>query len=134
MSGSVSTSERAVGIDLGSTYCRVAVAPQQLDHSLTARGADYSLLREPTPSFIAEDSSGVIVVGRKADDNWAGLGTAKLLGFGSARVALRATSISCDEMLARFLRHEKELAKSHLQEQVDTAAIAVPVWFSAEEK
>jgi molecular chaperone DnaK (HSP70) len=136
MTETINVNGRGIGIDLGSTWCRVAVVKKEGE--LPSSNTDVSIILADgshIPARIAETADGQIVVGRAAErrGNWADLGTAKLLGFGGAGHVLRTRTLSSGEVLGHVLRQVKQRADEHLQRSVEAATVAVPAWFSPEE-
>ncbi len=132
---------RIVGIDLGTTYSAIAI-PEERDEEgfFTVRTCPgVSIIQDRfknriTPSVVAEDSRGEIVVGRTAKGR---------AGFSPPPIAFakrkmgedytwkldRQGSLTPVQVSAHILRYLKEMAEERLGEPVDEAVITVPAYF-----
>lgn len=133
---------RCIGIDLGTTYCAVAIPGERQGKGFVTPSecpgytviAD-SLGRRTTPSVVAEDAQGRILVGHRAK-NLAGsdpepimfakryMGESMTFRLGARR------DVSPREVSAHILRYLAEMASEQLGEPVTDAVITVPAYFS----
>ena len=133
---------RIVGIDLGTTYSAVAIPEERTGEGFAAvpgcPGCSVildKLKRRITPSVVAEDSRGQIVVGYAAK-NRAGLSPEPIMfakrAMGEDRTfqLARQGALRPEEVAAHVLRYLKVVAEERLGEPVDEAVITVPAYFS----
>jgi molecular chaperone DnaK (HSP70) len=137
---------RIVGIDLGTTYSAVAIPEERAgDGFLTIKECPgYSIIldrfkRRITPSVVAEDKQGNIIVGYPAKGR-AGL-SPELIMFAKRAMGEDQTfqlakqgALKPEEVSAHILRYLKQMAEERLGEPVDEAVITVPAYFSLRAK
>lgn len=133
---------RIIGIDLGTTYSAVAIPEERSGDGFLVipECPGYSVIldalgRPITPSVVAEDENGEIVVGYAAKAR-AGLSPEPIMfakrWMGedkSFQLAKQGTLLPVD-VSAHILRYLKKMAEERLGESVDEAVITVPAYFS----
>lgn len=137
---------RIVGIDLGTTYSAVAIPEERGGEGLLAvRGCPGCsvvmdrLKRRITPSVVAEDDRGNIVVGHTAKGR-AGLSpepimfAKRYMGEDKTYALGKQGELRPHEVSGHILRALKEIAEARLGEEVDEAVITVPAYFSLKAK
>ncbi len=137
---------RRIGIDLGTTYTATAIAEQRQGPGfLTVPDCPgYSVIldrlkRRTTPSVVAENEKGEIVVGHGAKGR-AGLSPAPIMfskrymGEEKLYPLNQQSARRPEEAAADILRHIKQLAETQLGETVDEAVITVPAIFKLSAK
>jgi len=137
---------KIVGIDLGTCYSAIVV-PEECrgdgflnlpDHPGFAVVLD-RFRRRITPSVVAEDDSGKIIVGYAAKAR-AGMAPEPIM-FAKRSMGedvhfklKKQGELSAMEVSAHVLRHLKAIAEERLGEPVDEAVITVPAYFSLKAK
>lgn len=121
--------ELAIGIDLGTTNSLVAVLeggkPRVLENALGER---------LTPSVVAVDGSGTLLVGASAkerishDPNSGVAFFKRAMGEGT-RFPVGTSQLTAVELSGLILRHLKEAAEAQLGTPVHSAVISVPAYF-----
>ena len=137
---------RIVAIDLGMTYSAVAIPEERTGEGFVVvpgcPGCSVILdtLKRPiTPSVVAEDSRGQIVVGYAAKRR-VGLSPRPIMfakrAMGDDRTfqLARRGALRPEEVAACVLRYLKRVAEERLGEPVDEAVITVPAYFSLRAK
>jgi actin-like ATPase involved in cell morphogenesis len=137
---------RIVGIDLGTTYSVVTIPEERSgDGFLVLRGCPgYSVILDRsksriTPSVVAEDSTGNIVVGHTAKGR-AGFSpepimfAKRFMGEDTTFQLAKQGTLRPEEVAAHVLRYLKGMAEQRLGELVDEAVITVPAYFSLRAK
>jgi actin-like ATPase involved in cell morphogenesis len=135
-----------IGIDLGTTYSAVAIPEQRSGEGFFSlrEFPGYSVIldsrkRRITPSVVAEDDSGKIVVGLEAKGR-AGMSPEPIMfakrwmGEDKTFVLAKQGTLRPAEVSTHVLRYLKQLAESRLGVPVDEAVITVPAYFSARAK
>ena len=133
---------RIVGIDLGTTYSAVAIPEERSgDGFLVVPGCPGCSVildrfkRRITPSVVAEDDTGKVVVGYVAKGR-AGLSPEPIMfakrwmGEDKSFPLARQGALRPEDASYYILRYLKELAEERLGESVEEAVIAVPAYFS----
>ncbi len=137
---------RIIGIDLGTTYCCVAIPEiRGEDGFYSARECPGCAIlqdkfkRMTTPSVVAENSQGQIVVGYSAKA-MAGFSPEPIM-FAKRSMGEDVTftldkqgTLAPEEVSAHILRHLKQMAEERLGEPVTEAVITVPAYFSLKAK
>ena len=137
---------RTVAIDLGTTYCAVAISEERTEPGFMSLpgcpGCSLildELKRRVTPSVVAENERGEIVVGYRAKGR-AGQSPVPIM---FAKRAMgedidfpldKQGTLGPEEVSTHILRHIKQVAEARLQETVDEAVITVPAYFSLRAK
>jgi actin-like ATPase involved in cell morphogenesis len=137
---------RIVGIDLGTTYSAVAIPEERSGEGfMVVRGCPgYSVILDKyknriTPSVVAEDSRGEVIVGMIAK-NRAGqfpepVMFAKRSMGEDVRFKLdKQGELTPVQVSAHILRYLKKVAEDRLGEPVDEAVITVPAYFALRAK
>jgi len=138
---------RIVGIDLGTTYSAVAIPEERpgVDGFLVARGCPGCSVvlddrkRHITPSVVAEDERGQIVVGHPAKGR-AGftpppiMFAKRSMGEDTTFPLAKQGVLRAEDVSAHVLRYLKKMAEARLGEPVDEAVITVPAYFSMKAK
>lgn len=137
---------RIVGIDLGTTYSAVAIPEERAEVGfLVTRGCPGcsiivdKLKRRITPSVVAEDERGNIIVGHSAK-NRAGLSpepimfAKRYMGEDKTFPLGKQGALRPEEVSAHVLRYLKSVAEERLRESVEEAVITVPAYFSLRAK
>lgn len=132
---------RIVGIDLGTTYSAVAIPEERSGEGffVAPECPGYSIVLDPfrrriTPSVVAEDNAGKLVVGHTAKGR-AGLAPEPIMfakrWMGEDKIfpLARQGSLRPEDVSAHILRYLKEMAERRLGEPVDEAVITVPAYF-----
>jgi molecular chaperone DnaK (HSP70) len=135
-----------IGIDLGTTYSAVAIPEQRAGEGFfTLREfPGYSVIldsrkRRITPSVVAEDDAGNIVVGHAAKAR-AGLSPEPIMfakrwmGEDKTFTLAKQGVLRPADVGAHVLRYLKQMAESRLCQPVEEAVITVPAYFSAKAK
>ena len=132
---------RIIGIDLGTTYSAVTIPEERAaDGFFTVRSCPgYSVVLDPfkiriTPSVVAEDDAGNLIVGRRAK-NRAGMFPEPVM-FAKRSMGENVTfklnkrgEMTPTEISAEILKYLKKIAEDRLKEPVDEAVITVPAYF-----
>jgi actin-like ATPase involved in cell morphogenesis len=137
---------RIVGIDLGTTYSAVAIPEERTGEGfMVVRDCPgYSIILDRwknriTPSVVAENERGEIVVGHAAK-NRAGFSPEPIMfakrdmGQDKTFQLKRQGVLQPEEVSAHILRYLKQLAEERLGEPVDEAVITVPAYFELRAK
>lgn len=137
---------RIVGIDLGTTYSAVTIPEEGTGEGflLNRECPGCSVILDPlkrpiTPSVVAEDSNGNIVVGHSAKAR-AGLSpepimfAKRYMGEDKTFQLDKQGTLRPEDVSAHILRHLKHLAEERLGEVVEEAVITVPAYFSLKAK
>lgn len=135
-----------VGIDLGTTYSAVAIPGDHVESGFFSvpECPGYTVILDPlkrriTPSVVAEDETGRVVVGYSAKGR-AGLSpdpvmfAKRSMGEDVTFALASQGSLTPEEVSAHILRYLKEMAEARLGEPVDEAVITVPAYFSLRAK
>jgi actin-like ATPase involved in cell morphogenesis len=135
-----------IGIDLGTTYSAVAIPETRLGEGFFAvrECPGYSVVLDRlknriTPSVVAEDEKGEIVVGHRAKGR-AGLSPEPIMfakrsmGEDVVFSLNRQGTLRPEDVSAHVLRYLKKLAEDRLGEPVDEAVITVPAYFTLRAK
>jgi molecular chaperone DnaK (HSP70) len=133
---------RIVGIDLGTTYSAVAIPEERTGEGfLLVRGCPGCSIildrrsQRITPSVIAEDDTGKVLVGRAARAR-IGLSPEPIMfskrWMGEDKVFRlnRLGTLTPEDVAVHILRYLKEMAEWRLGEPVDQAVITVPAYFT----
>ena len=137
---------KIVAIDLGTTYCCVAIPEERNDAGffVLEKCPGYSVVRDKfkrltTPSVVAENSRGDIVVGYTAK-NLTG-GSIEPIMFAKRAMGEDVTfrlekngDLKPEEVSAHILRYLKTMAEERLGEPVDEAVVTIPAYFSTKAK
>jgi len=135
-----------IGIDLGTTYCAIAIPEDRSGEGFfTARECPgYAVVLDRlknriTPSVVAEDEKGEIVVGHRAKGR-AGLSPEPIM-FAKRAMGEDVTfqlnkqgTLRPEDVSAHILRYLKKVAEDRLGEPVDEAVITVPAYFTLRAK
>ncbi len=135
-----------VGIDLGTTYSVVAIPEERRgDGFFVARGCPGCsvitdrLKQRLTPSVVAEDERGQVLVGHPAKSR-AGMAPPPIM-FAKRAMGKDTTfplgkrgAVRPEEVSAHVLRYLKQLAEERLGEKVEEAVITVPAYFKSPAK
>jgi molecular chaperone DnaK (HSP70) len=137
---------RIVGIDLGTTYSAVAIPEERTGQGFMTvpECPGYSIITDQlgrgiTPSVVAEDASGNIIVGFQAKAR-AGLSPEPIMfakrwmGEEKSFQLARQGTLRPVDVSAHILRYLKGVAEQRLGEPVDEAVITVPAYFSMKAK
>jgi actin-like ATPase involved in cell morphogenesis len=133
---------RIIGIDLGTTYSAVAIPEERAGDGfyVLPECPGYSIIadrlkRRITPSVVAEDNKGQIVVGYSAKAR-AGLAPEPIMfakrwmGEDKAFQLKKQGELQPVDVSAHVLRFLKSLAEEQLGEPVEEAVITIPAYFS----
>jgi molecular chaperone DnaK (HSP70) len=132
---------RIIGIDLGTTYSAVAIPEERRGDAFFVAPdcPGVSIIRDAmghriTPSVVAEDPGGKLLVGRDAKAR-AGSSPAPIM-FAKRAMGEDVTfklkqngPLRPEYVSARILAHLKAMAEQQLGERVDEAVITVPAYF-----
>lgn len=137
---------RIVGIDLGTTYSAVAIPEERAGTGFMTvpECPGYSIVTDQlgrgiTPSVVAEDAAGNIIVGFQAKAR-AGLSPEPIMfakrwmGEDKTFQLARQGTLRPVDVSAHILRYLKGVAEQRLGESVDEAVITVPAYFSMKAK
>lgn len=137
---------RIVGIDLGTCFSAVAIPEERSsDGFLMVREcAGCSVIldrlkRRITPSVVAEDETGQLVVGYAAKAR-AGLApepimfSKRYMGTEKTFTLAKQGTLRPEQVAAEVLRHLKQLAEQRLGEPIDEAVVTVPAYFQSSQK
>lgn len=133
---------RTIGIDLGTTYSAVSIAEERAGEGFyVLRGCPgFSILRDKlknliTPSVVAENSKGELIVGYSAKAR-AGFSPEPIM-FAKRWMGTNKTfrldkqgELSVVEASAEIIKYLKKMAEDKLGETVDHVVITVPAYFS----
>ena len=123
-------SETIIGIDLGTTNSEVAIVREGGIEVLEIE-EDNRLL----PSFVGLSEDGNLLIGNAARNQYAlyperTIKSIKRRMGDDEHQSLGEKSYTPQEISAMILKRLKEIAELHLEQQVDTAVITVPAYFS----
>ncbi len=137
---------RIIGIDLGTTYSAVAIPEERTGEGFMlvkgCPGCSIILDRfknRITPSVVAENEQGEIVVGQTAKGR-AGLSpepimfAKRFMGQDKTFQLTKQGALSPEDVSVHILRYLKKLAEDRLGEPVDEAVITVPAYFELRAK
>jgi hypothetical protein len=138
---------KIIGIDLGTTYCAVTIPESRagqdgfmvIPECPSVSVILDSLKRHITPSVVAEDDRGEVLVGYGAK-NRAGFSPAPIMfakrsmGEAATFQLKRLGALAPEVVSAHILRYLKGMAESRLKDTVDAAVITVPAYFSMKAK
>jgi molecular chaperone DnaK (HSP70) len=127
-----------VGIDLGTTYSVIAT-PQKFEGKYFEAVRGITIIKDKytrriTPSVVAVDRQGNLLVGHKAK-NRAGQKPEPImfvkLSMGEARqFTLGERSVQPEDVSAEILRYLKTMAEEQMGEEIEEAVITVPAYFT----